>query len=88
LSHSKNDQATTTAETIRWFDDRWNVLEERLRIVPGKQVIRQLRDQIQERWQVNLTDIRIIDTFRREEVATDLVEFARRLDAFRASHAV
>lgn len=85
LAGSRIDPATTTAETIRWFDDRWNVLEERLKIVPGTQVLHRLRDHIQSQWQVNLTDIRIVDAFRSEEVAPDLAELVRKLDAFRAT---
>lgn len=85
LAGSRSDPATTTAETIRWFDDRWNVLEERMKIVPGKEVIHALRDQVQHRWKVNLTDIRIVDAFRLEDIDPDLASLVRQLEAFRAS---
>jgi hypothetical protein len=83
LAKGRKDQATTTAETIRWFDQRWEDLDSRLRIVPGKDVLHKFRDVVQQRWQVNLTDIRIIDEFRPEEISEDLRSFLAALESFR-----
>lgn len=85
LSKTRQDQATTSIETIRWFEQRWENLDLRVQIVPGKTVLRQFRDRVQEQWQVNLTDIRIIDEFRRNEVAPDMLELLERLERFRAA---
>lgn len=85
FSKARQDQATTTSETIHWFDDRWGSVETRLSIVPGKDVLQKLREVIQQRWQVNLTDIRIIDEFRPDEIADDLRDLLKGLEAFRTS---
>lgn len=79
----KDDQSTVTVETIRWFDQRWEDLSQRLMIVPGKEVLQKFRETVQQRWQVNLTDIRIIDEFRSEDVPPDLVALLESLESFR-----
>lgn len=81
----KDDQSTVTMETIRWFEQRWEDLDSRLRIVPGKEVLQKFREAVQQRWQVNLTDIRIIDEFRAEDLPHDLVTLLQSLESFRKS---
>lgn len=78
------DPSTLSAEAIRRFDEKWQSLETRLEIVPGKSTLRRLRSHINEKWSVSLTDIRIIDEFRAAEIPTDLMELLRTLDDYRA----
>ena len=81
----KDDQSTVTMETIAWFDARWDDMAKRLTIVPGKDVLQKFRETVQQRWQVNLTDIRIVDEFSPEEIAPDLTELLQDLESFRIS---
>src|SRR5215210_3098528 len=60
---SRNDPATLTTEAIKWFEQHWKHLDDRLKIVPGKKVLRLLRDEVQKSYGVNLTDLRIVDAF-------------------------
>ena len=83
LKKTGKDTATITTETIHWFDQKWKELHERMEIVPGKQILRMLRDEVQRLYSVNLTDIRIIDEFTCNEVPNDLVVLIRKLEAFR-----
>ncbi|NJN57294.1 MAG: hypothetical protein HC879_07205 [Leptolyngbyaceae cyanobacterium SL_5_9] len=85
LKKTGKDAATITTETIHWFDRKWKELDGRMEIVPGKQILRMLRDEVQKLYCVNLTDIRIIDEFICKEVPDDLAILIKNLEAFRIS---
>ena len=80
---SGRDQATLTTEALDIFDKRWRRIESRVEIVPGKEVLKAVRDRLRENHGITLTNWRVIDCYRQEEVPEDLVELLRRLDAFR-----
>lgn len=77
------DQATIGAEVIRWFDQQWQDLDDRLRIVPGKEVLRQLRQYVKEKYSVTLTDQRLVSAFRRKDIPVDLLDLLAKLEQFR-----
>ena len=54
-------------------------------IVPGKTILRLLRNAIQEDYKVNLTDVQIIDEFEINEIPKDLYKLINQLETFRAS---
>ena len=80
---SKLDPATITQETLHQFESDWSSLERRLEIVPGKDVLGALRDEIQSKHGVTLTGYRIVESFRRDDVPADLVDLLIHLDEFR-----
>lgn len=82
--HSGQDQATLASRAIAVFDSKWERIETRLEIVPGKQVLKTLRSSLQDKYQISLTDYEIISSFRKEDVPNDLVALIQRLDEFRA----
>jgi hypothetical protein len=63
----------------------WSDLSLRLEIIPGKHVLSQFRARIQEIYGISLSDSRIIDAMRREDIANDLVELLQKLETFRRS---
>ena len=77
------DAATTTRETIANFEQLWQNLETRMVIVPGKQILQSLRDEVQNLYSVNITDIKIIDGFGKSEIPSDLTSLIEKLEAFR-----
>jgi energy-coupling factor transporter ATP-binding protein EcfA2 len=83
LEHDPRDEATITAETMEWFDSKWATIPSRMEIVPGKDVLKGLREEIQSKYGVNLTDFRIIDEFRIEEIPTDLRKLLCALEEYR-----
>lgn len=85
LRSTGHDLADINRDTIAWFDQRWNDLVERLSIVPGKEVLRGLRSHLQEHFSVSLTDARIVESMRRDDVPNDLRELLQALDRFRQS---
>jgi hypothetical protein len=82
---SRKDPATLATEAIGWFEKRWRDLTTRLEIVPGKRVLRLLRDATQVRYGVNLTDQKIVDAFHLEEVPQGIKDLVDKLDEYRRS---
>ena len=80
---SGKDQATLTTEALKIFDRKWSSMKSRLEIVAGKDVLRAVRDRFQQSHGVTLTNWRIIDCYKAEEVPQDLARLLRQLDAFR-----
>ncbi len=77
------DPATANTEALRELDRSWGDLKQRLKIVPGKEVLKMLRTEVQSRYGVTLTDARIVSAFKREEVPEDLRTLLSRLENFR-----
>jgi energy-coupling factor transporter ATP-binding protein EcfA2 len=83
LKHNKQDSATIILETSNWFEEKWKNSNKRVEIVPGKKILGLLKDELRKLYSVNLTDINIVDEFRREEIPDDLVYLIARLEKFR-----
>lgn len=83
LKKTGKDPATITTETIHQFDKKWKILDERMEIVPGKQILKMLRDEVQRLYCASLTDVKIIDEFKAREVPKDLVALIEGLESFR-----
>lgn len=83
LNGSKRDPATINAETMSIFEKKWKDIESRMEIVPGKDVLRMLRAEIQSRYSVNLTDYKIVEEFNASDIPDDLRDLLFRLDRFR-----
>jgi len=83
LRKSGKDSSTLVSEALSEFEVKWQKLETRLEVVPGKLMLAELRGGLQKRYCVSLTDYRIISAFKPSDVPSDLSEFLHRLDAFR-----
>jgi predicted ATP-dependent endonuclease of OLD family len=83
LKSTGRDPAEITKETIADFNQKWNELLTRLTIVPGKDVLHELRAYLQDHLGVSLTDARIVDAIHRDEIPEDLRGLLHAIDAFR-----
>ncbi len=83
FKNAKRDPATLTTETVQEFDLKWGNLDQRMSIVPGKETLKLFREYAQTEHSVSLTDYRIIDEFRREEVPKEMQYLVERLEQFR-----
>ena len=83
--NDRKDQSTLLHEAISRFDSQWSGLETRMCLVSGKALLKNLRERCQTLWGVTLTDVRLIDAFRSEELPTDLVELLESLNDYRLS---
>ena len=77
------DLSTLAEDVMRDVEEKWESLESRLQVVSGKEVLKDLREQLSVRYSISLTDFRIIDQFREDEVPEDLARFLAALDEFR-----
>jgi hypothetical protein len=85
LRSTGRDLADVNRDTMGWFNQAWNDPVERMSIVPGKKVLRVLRGYLQEHFGVSLTEARIIENIRRDDVPQDLRELLEAVDGFRQS---
>ena len=83
FASSRKDQATLTSESLAIFDRNWSDIDSRMGIVPGKGVLKAFRNEVQRCYSITLTDARILDCFRREDIPDDMKELVRILDEFR-----
>jgi energy-coupling factor transporter ATP-binding protein EcfA2 len=82
---SGRDLASLSREAMAWLDARWNPMESRMEVVPGKEVLGALRHLLKERYDLGLSDARIIDAFTPADMPGDLVALLRAIDSFRTS---
>lgn len=85
LRNTGKDIADITRETLSWFSSRWEDLDSRLTILPGKEVLRMLREKVQSLSGISLTDARIVEAMHKNEVPVDLKMLLTSLDDFRKS---
>ena len=72
-------------DAIRIFDSKWNDINTRMEIIPGKTVFNALNKYIGDEYHVSLTAIAVISSFSREEILRDMVALLRQIDRFRVT---
>jgi len=85
LRSSGTDASTVSIQVMQAFEKRWSNIKERMCIVPGKSVLRALRDAVQTDLGINLTLIQIVDEFKPTEVSADLRNLLESLEGFRVN---
>lgn len=80
---SDKDGSTLSKQSIQDFEKKWGDIATRMSVVPGKTVLRALREAVQTDLGINLTDIQIIDEYREDEIPDDLQNLIKRLETFR-----
>jgi hypothetical protein len=65
------------------FDAKWQGIDTRMEIVPGKEVLRALRQEVHSRFSINLTDHQIVGASSQTDVPTDLRALLDNLEKFR-----
>jgi hypothetical protein len=78
------DGGTITHEAIKEFEELWRDINSRMEVAPGKVTLRSLRAKVQNDYNVNLSDVQIIDEFNLAEIPEDLRGLIDELEAFRA----
>jgi hypothetical protein len=79
----KDDAATIGTETVRWFNAKWEKLETRIEIVPGKQTLHAFRSQVSEIYAVSLSDVRLVGACTLGDIPSDLQNLLAEIDRFR-----
>jgi len=84
LKHTKFDGATINSQTIKMFEEKWSTIEKRMEIVPGKDVLKKLRERVQNDYSVNLTDNKIIDEINKDDIPEEFLELIYTLEKYRS----
>jgi len=76
------DDTTIAAALLEEFDTAWADLDQRLDMVPGKDVLARFRAQVHKECGVNVSTNVIIDAMTDAEVPTEMREIVAALDVF------
>lgn len=83
--NSALDPATITQRLLEEFDAIWGNWSQRLKVLPGKELLAQLNQHLQDKYGVTLTPRAIVYAMRPEEVPADLCVLIQDLDRFRVA---
>lgn len=78
-----DDPSTLTSKALHNFENQWNDIDNKMKIVGGKQVLKDIRSYVSEKWSVTLTDIRIVDEFKESEIPEDMKNLIQMLETYR-----
>ena len=81
--YNGKDPGTLSTEAIALFEKKWAHISSRMEIIPGKQILKNLRTYVNEKWGVTLTDVKIIDEFRGDEIPLDMNFLLKKLENYR-----
>ena len=77
------DPATVATKALNEFGPKWEHIKTRLELVPGKEVLAELRQSLSARYSISLSDNRIVASYRKEDIPSDLSDFLVALEQFR-----
>lgn len=81
--HPNLDDSTITEKMMMEFEEQWEKIDNRLCIVPGKQVFSSLNKYLQENYKITLTFSQVIDGFSPENVPDEILGLIESIDLFR-----
>lgn len=79
---TKDDDATINLKSMTIFNEKWEDINKRMLIVPGKDVIKEFRSYLQNTYGINVTDTKIIDQIDRSEIPENLVALIKKIEIF------
>lgn len=77
------DYSNIATDAIKAFDLKWNDINTRMEIVPGKTTFSELNRYLSDNYQISLTPPAVISSFGRDDIPRDMVTLLRNLDRFR-----
>jgi predicted ATP-dependent endonuclease of OLD family len=82
---TKQDESVLHQETLALFDKKWNNIKERMDIIHGKDTLASLREIVQDKYSITLTDFRIIDEYNVDEIPSTIISIIENLEKFRTT---
>lgn len=83
LKTTRRDTATIAAETVRWFNSRWEDIHTRIQIAPGKDTLKALRERLSALHGITLTDAQVLGAMKPSDVPADMVQLVDGIERFR-----
>ena len=69
------------------FDKKWESVEDRMKIVPGKDVFSALNVHLQSKYKIALSPIFVVESFSRDEVSPQISDLLHKLEEIRKEDA-
>jgi energy-coupling factor transporter ATP-binding protein EcfA2 len=73
---------TVTELLMAEYDNAWNDAQQRLMLIPGKDTLAALNTYLQNTYKISITPTLIVDSFKPDEVAEDMVKLIELIDDF------
>ena len=80
---SEKLRITISEAAMNEFDKKWSTVEERMRIVPSKEVFSALNSHLQSKYKISLNPIFVVESFTHEEINPHVVALLHKLDEIR-----
>ena len=77
------DESAIIENILREFENRWNNINNRLKIVPGKEFISTLNQFLQENYKITVTNANIINSITNSNMPIELKKIIEKIDKFR-----
>jgi energy-coupling factor transporter ATP-binding protein EcfA2 len=74
---------TISEAAMNEFDQKWQTVGNRMKIVPGKEVFSALNSHLKAKYKIALSPIFVVECFNRDEVDPQVVSLLGKLDALR-----
>ncbi len=76
------DSSTLTKEILKKYEEKWENFEDRMKIVPGKELLSKLNGYLQDEYKVTVTASQIIKNMKTEEIDPALISIIENLNNF------
>ena len=86
-SKSGIHNVTISEAAMNEFDKKWESVENRMKIVPGKEVFSALNAHLQSKYKIALSPIFVVESFLRDEISPKIADLLRKLDEIRKEDA-
>lgn len=67
--------AAITKRATEIVESHWNTLEEKIKICSGKELLKTIKSEVQNKYQISFSNIKLAKSFKQNEIATDIVDF-------------
>ena len=78
---------TISEAAMNEFDKKWESVENRMKIVPGKEVFSALNAHLQSKYKIALSPIFVVESFLRDEISPQIADLLGKLDELRKEDA-
>lgn len=73
---------TITKKFMNKYEQDWENIEQRLKMIPGKDTLVALNSYLQQHYGINVTSTLIINSFKREEINPEIMDLISEFDVF------
>jgi len=77
------DMSSISADALKEFEIVWNTIDSRIKIVPGKEVLGRLREELQSVYSCTITDSKIIESINKSNATKEILELMAAVEKFR-----